>query len=66
MCCFCGGNIQEAGDDPVVLNARAAQDQHDEQQTLFSHLECFKRALHPGIPIGIALHEDDDEDDISQ
>jgi len=30
MCCFCGENIQEAGDEPVVLNVRGAQDLRDD------------------------------------
>ena len=63
-CCFCFENIPDRGDDsdePVVIDARGARDRTP--QTFYAHLECFKRAMHPRVPVYLPRREDEAEDD---
>jgi hypothetical protein len=53
MCCYCYEGIPNESDEPVQIFARGARDEGE--QGLFAHLACFKRALHPRVPVGIAL-----------
>ena len=62
VCCFCGKAIPNEGHEPIQIWARGQQDGGD--QGLWAHLECFKAALHPSIPIGVAL-DDGEEDEIN-
>jgi hypothetical protein len=58
MCCFCYERIGAIADEPVEIFARGARD--ESEQALFAHLACFRRVLHPRIPVAVALHEEED------
>ena len=59
VCCFCYEPVPAAGDEPVALYARGARD--ESEQSFWAHLTCFKRALHPQVPIGVAILSEPDE-----
>lgn len=58
VCCFCFESVPQTGDEPITLYARGARD--ESEQGFYAHLACFKRALHPRVPIGVAILGEDE------
>ncbi len=48
QCCFCGNAIVVATPDPITLKVHIDR---DEEQKLFCHYRCLKRAMDPSVPL---------------
>lgn len=58
VCCFCGEHIARSDQEPLELSVRGQEDP-EEQQLLFAHLNCFIGAMHARIPLLFAGYERD-------
>ncbi len=48
QCCFCGNMIVVIASDPIMLTVHI---DGDEEQQLFCHYRCLKRAADPSVPL---------------
>jgi hypothetical protein len=48
QCCFCGNRIVKLARDPLSLTIHLGD---GEEQTLFCHYRCLKRAVDSSVPL---------------
>jgi hypothetical protein len=56
QCCFCGEGISESAVDPcaiVLVGNWGGPEANQAEQQFFCHVECFKKALWPNVPVEI-------------